>query len=84
MKLKNFKYLSLILVLIAGVFFYNDYTKVDYDQVRLKHSEFLKNSPFKATKNLPKDQRKKMVQLFNTLVDLEDVQTVFINVYLDN
>ena len=52
MKLKNFKYLSLILVLIAGVFFYNDYTKVDYDQVRLKHSEFLKNSPFvPVTKN---------------------------------
>ena len=34
--------------------------------------------------NLNKDQRKKMVELFNTLVDLEDVQTVFINVYLDN
>ena len=59
MKLKNLKYLSLMFVFITGVFIYNNYTKVDYDQVRLKHSEFLKNSPFKETKNLPKDQRKK-------------------------
>ena len=59
MKLKYLKYLSLMLVLITGVFTYNNYTKVDYDQLRLKHSEFLKNSPFKETKNLPKHQRKK-------------------------
>ena len=33
---------------------------VDYENVRKVHSQFLKNSPFKETKYLPKDQRKKM------------------------
>ena len=58
--MKNFKYLSLFSILILGIFLIYNYNQVDYDQVRLKHSEFLKNSPFKETKNLPKDQRKKM------------------------
>jgi hypothetical protein len=58
--MKNFKYLSLFSILVLGIFLITNYNQVDYDQVRLKHSEFLKNSPFKETKNLPKDQRKKM------------------------
>ena len=58
--MKNFKYLSLFSILVLGIFLIYNYNQVDYDQVRLKHSEFLKNSPFKETKNLPKDQRKKM------------------------
>ena len=58
--MKNFKYLSLFSILIFSVFVINHYNQVDYEQIRLKHAEFLKNSPFKETKNLPKNERKKM------------------------
>ena len=42
--MKNFKYLSLFSILVLGIFLITNYNQVDYDQVRLKHSEFLKNS----------------------------------------
>ena len=47
-------------LLILFIIFFIKNNKIDYDNARKVHSEFLKNSPFKETKNLPKNQRKKM------------------------
>ncbi len=44
--------LSFVIILI-------DKNDIDYDKAREQHAEFLKNSPFKKTKNLSRTERKK-------------------------
>ena len=58
--MKKLKYIFPILVIIITLFIYDAQNRVDYDDVRKKHSEFLINSPFKTTKNLSKEERKKI------------------------
>ena len=57
--MKNLKYIFPLVIAILAVAIY-DYDKIDYDEVRKNHAEFLKNSPFKETNQLSKAERKKM------------------------
>ena len=58
--MKKLKYIFPLLVIFSTLFIYNAHNRVDYDDVRKKHSEFLENSPFKTTKNLSKEERRKI------------------------
>ena len=58
--LNKIKYFLSLLVIFGIILIYNKYEHVDYDEVRKKHSEYLQNSPFKTTKNLNKQERKKI------------------------
>ena len=58
--MKKIKYFLSLLVIFGIILIYNKYEHVDYDEVRKKHSEYLQNSPFKTTKNLNKQERKKI------------------------
>ena len=55
---KKIKFL-LGLLTLSFVFILIDKNDIDYDKAREQHAEFLKNSPFKKTKNLSRTERKK-------------------------
>ena len=60
MKVNRIKYFFTFIIIVASLHTYNESNRVDYDQIRKKHSEFLENSPYKETKSLQRDERKKL------------------------
>lgn len=51
---------TLALVLIGVIIYFTGFNKSEAEKLREKHLSFLENSPFKKTKNLPKQERKKL------------------------
>ncbi len=60
LKKNKLNYFFAFIIFIATLYTYNEINKVDYDEIRKKHSEFLENSPYKETKSLQRDERKKL------------------------
>ena len=60
LKKNKLNYFFAFIIFIATLYIYNENNKVDYDEIRKKHSEFLENSPYKETKSLQRDERKKL------------------------
>ena len=60
LKKNKLNYFFALIIFIATFYTYNENNNVDYDEIRKKHSEFLQNSPYKETKSLQRDQRKKL------------------------
>ena len=58
--MNRIKYFFTFIIIVASLHTYNESNRVDYDQIRKKHSEFLENSPYKETKSLQRDERKKL------------------------
>ena len=60
LKKNKLNYIFAFIIIFATLYTYNENNKVDYDEIRKNHSEFLKNSPYKETKSLQRDERKKL------------------------
>ena len=60
MKKNKLYYFFAFVIAITTIYIHNENNKVDYDELRKKHSEFLENSPYKETKSLQRDERKKL------------------------